>query len=220
MTKTIRIVIADDHGLFREGVRSVFRKQKELEIVAEASNGKELVNAVKSLQPDVVLTDIKMPLLDGIEATKAIKAINTSLPVIALSMYDEDHLIIDMLEAGARGYLLKNAHKDELCHAIKTVYNGGEYYCAATSLRLVRLVVKSKFNPYKPETRPNFSQKEIEVIKLVCEEHCTKEIAQRLATTSRSVERFRERIQEKIGAKNVVGIVVYAIRHRIFLLDK
>lgn len=219
MPPVIRIAIADDHAIFREGLYSAFHRQDDLQIVGDASNGEELLNLVARISPDIVLTDIKMPRMDGMEAVKQLKRSCPQLPVIALSMYDDEQQIIEMLEAGATGYLLKDAHKEELFHAVRTVTNHGTYYCSTTSNRLIRLMVQSKFNPYKPDLRPQFTDRETEVIKLLCHEYCNKEIASKLATTTKSIERTRERIQEKIGARNVVGVVVYAIRNRFFLLD-
>src|SRR5258705_10066762 len=132
MYTPIRIVIADDHEIFRNGFKLLLKNQNELELVGEAENGKDLLAVVSEQQPDVVVTDIKMPVMDGIAACKIIKKIHPAIEVIALSMFNEDNLIVDMLEAGARGYLLKNTNKHELLLAAKTVHEGNTYYCTAT----------------------------------------------------------------------------------------
>src|SRR5215207_1311812 len=117
----IRIVLADDHEIFRDGFKVMIKKQPSVQLVGEAANGEELIALTSQLRPDVIITDIKMPVMDGIEATKRLTADFPEIGIIALSMFDEENLIVEMLEAGAKGYLLKNAHKDEILEAIKTV---------------------------------------------------------------------------------------------------
>src|SRR5215213_2604658 len=125
----IRVVLADDHEIFRDGFRVMLKKQDSVELIGEAGNGEELLEQVQELQPDIVITDIKMPKLDGINATKILAKKYPHIGVIALSMFDEENLIIDMLEAGAKGYLLKNAHKNEIIAAVESVFKNQIYYC-------------------------------------------------------------------------------------------
>lgn len=212
----IKVVIADDHEIFRDGFRAMLRKQQDIELVGEAVNGQELVELVNETKPDVVLTDIKMPLLSGIDATRAILKQLPSTKIIALSMFDDDHLIIDMLESGARGYLLKNTSKAEIIQAIQHVYTGELYYCRSTSNKLVQLMAESKFNPYKDLEKPDFSPKEIEIIVLICQQFTTKEIAEKLFLSIRTIDGYRDKIQEKMKARNGAGIVVYAIKYGIY----
>lgn len=212
----IRIIIADDHEIFRNGFKLLLQDQQEIELAGEAGNGEELVEAVERLQPSVVITDIKMPVMDGIEASRALKEQNPSLGIIALSNYNDDSLIIDILEAGARGYILKNTNKEELITAVKAVYAGESYYCTATSAKLTKMIAESKFNPYKTMPRIRFTDRELEVIRLICEQKTNKEIAASLRLSVRTVESYRENIQEKTAARNSVGIVLYAIKHKIF----
>jgi DNA-binding NarL/FixJ family response regulator len=209
----IRIVIADDHEIFRDGLKLLVRNQPDIELVGEAGDGEELLAIVSSLMPDVVITDIKMPKLDGIRACKLIRQNYSYMKVIALSMFNEDSLIVDMLEAGATGYLLKNTNRDEFAMAVKTVHEGNSYYSHATSQKLTRLIADSKFNPYRHKPVPKFSAKEKEIIRLICEQLTSKEIAAKLELSIRTVESHREKIQEKVGARNSVGIVIYAIKH-------
>ena len=144
MSGAIRLVIADDHEIFRDGLALMLSKQHEIQLIGQAANGKELVALVNELQPDVVMTDVKMPFMDGIEATRFLLSQNTDLRIIALSMFDEENLIVDMLEAGAKGYLLKNADKQEILDAIQSVYDGKPYYCHHTTSRLASMISKSR----------------------------------------------------------------------------
>jgi DNA-binding NarL/FixJ family response regulator len=214
---TIKIILADDHEIFRDGFKAMLRKQPLVELVAEASNGEELVELTRQLQPGVIVTDIKMPKMDGLQATRILSKEFPNIGIIALSMIDEENLIIDMMEAGARGYLLKNAHKTEIIEAIKAVDNGNIYYCDGASAKLTRLIAKNNQIPFtKKASQPELSQKEIDVIQLICEEMTNKEIADHLNLSTRTIEGYRERIQDKIGARNSAGIVIYAIRNKIY----
>jgi DNA-binding NarL/FixJ family response regulator len=214
----IRIVIADDHEIFREGFKLLLRNQQELELVGEADNGRELMAIVVKHQPDVVITDIKMPVMDGIEACRQVKREFPNIQVIALSMFNEDNLIMDMLEAGAKGYLLKNTNKEELIKATKAVYEGSSYYCLATSNKLANMIAQSKYSPYRNQPVKKLSQREKEVIQLICEQYSNKEIAAALGLSIRTIEDHREKIQKKIDARNSVGIVIYAIKHELYVV--
>src|SRR4051812_29284974 len=129
----IRVVIADDHELIREGFYTMFRKYKNLQVVGEASNGEELVDLTASLKPDVIITDIRMPKMDGVEATRIINEKFPQIAIIAFTMYEEETSIIDMLEAGAQGYLIKSAAKSEIMDAVQAVTDHKTYYCRQTT---------------------------------------------------------------------------------------
>ncbi len=218
MYTRIRIAIADDHEIFREGFKLLLRDQTEAQLVGEAENGRELLQLVETAKPDVVIADIKMPVMDGVDACRAIKKKFPDVQVIALSMFNEDSLIVDMLEAGAKGYLLKNTNKPELLTAVRTVYEGRTYYCSATSDKLTRMIAESKFNPYRNQPIVRFTPRELDIIKLMCQQFTSKEIASKLDLSIRTVESHREKIQEKTGSKNAIGIVIYAIKHELVVL--
>ena len=209
----INIILADDHELFRDGFSVMVNKISEINLVGEARNGKELIQLARKLKPDVIVTDIKMPELDGIQATKELTKEMPEIGIIALSMFEEDSLIIDMLEAGAKGYLLKNAQKDEIMDAIKTINKGGVYYCRNINMKMGKMIAKSNHNPFL--SKQEFSPQQIEVIKLICKELSNKEIAERLNIKKRTVDWHRQNILEKINAKNTIGVVIYALKNRI-----
>ncbi|NCI51636.1 response regulator transcription factor [Sediminibacterium roseum] len=217
----IKIVIADDHEVFRDGLKLMLSKEKAFSIVAEAENGLELIRLSDETEPDIILTDIKMPKMDGIEATRRIHDQNPSIGVIALSMFNEESLVVDMLEAGALGYLLKSSDKAEIIDAVNTVYHHHPYYCKSTSARLAITITESRFNPYNSGVHSSlFSSKEIEVIRLICEEYSTKEIGDKIFQSMRTVEGYRAKILDKMNARNTAGIVIYAIKHGIYEVKK
>lgn len=214
--KPVRLVVADDHELLREGFHTMLAKTSHIELVGEAANGKQLVEICRSLEPDVVITDIKMPVMDGVAATRQLLSEMPTLGIIAFSMFDEENLIVDMLEAGAQGYLLKSSSRIEILEAIRTVRDGKTYYCAHTSARMASMIARSRHVPPGGASRPEFTPKELEVIQMICLERASKEIAADLNLSLRTVEGIRQRIQEKMGVRNAAGIVVYAIREGLF----
>ncbi len=216
----ITIILADDHELFRDGFRVMLSKQHEILLVAEASNGEELLAQARQLHPDVIVTDIKMPKMDGIEVTRRISQELPQIGIIALSMFDDENLIVDMIEAGAKGYLIKNAGKAEIIEAVKTVYEEGSYYCNHTSKKLAQLLAQSNTALTQRMHKVTFSDREQSIIQLICEEYANKEIAGKLFLSTRTIESYREKILEKMQVKNTAGIVVYAIKNGLYKIKE
>lgn len=219
MDHRIQLVIADDHEVYRDGLKSLLQKSDEFEVAGEAATGKQLVSVCEDLRPDVVLTDIMMPVMDGIEATACISEQLPSIRIVALSMFNQDNLILDMLNAGASGYLIKNAHKTEIIEAIHSVYRNKPYYCTSTSHKLARLIGASQFGP-KAKQKVMFSPKEIAIIRMICEEKTTREIGDELNMSSRTAEEYRQKVREKMDVKGTAGMVIYAIKNDLFKLEK
>ncbi|MBC7903836.1 MAG: response regulator transcription factor [Gemmatimonadaceae bacterium] len=213
MPSTISLVIADDHEIFRDGLALMLSKQKHFELVGQAEDGNELMEIAAEKLPDVILTDIKMPRMDGIDATRRLLAVYPKMKFIALSMFDEENLIVEMLEAGAKGYLLKNADKTEIIEAIEQVAAGHSFYCKHTSIKLASMIVKSKFNPYRKVEPVVFSDRELEVIRLICRQDTTQQIGDKLFLSKRTVEGYRTRILEKMNVRNTAGVVIYALKN-------
>lgn len=212
---SIKVVLADDHGLFREGFRFMIKKQPDIDLVAEAENGEDLLKLVEYWNPDAVITDIKMPKMDGIEVMHIIKRDHPFLPVIALTNYEEESLIIEMIKSGAKGYLLKSANNEEIIEAIKTVVRDKTYYCSFTREKVNRIISKEWFRP-NSHAKVKFNTRELRVINLICDELTNKEIADHLFISKRTVETYRENILLKMGVKNTAGVVVYAIKHGLY----
>ena len=213
---TIKVVIADDHEIFRDGLKLMLQKQPDIIITGEAADGRELIELVKKKLPDVIITDVKMPYLDGVAATKYLNEHYPSIGIIALTMFDEEDLIIDMLEAGAKGYLLKNADKIEIIEAVHTVANNEPHFCRLTSQKLASMVAKSKFNLHLKKEKPEFNEREQEIIRYICEGLTSKEIGEKIFLSVRTVEGLRLKIIEKMNVKNTAGIIVYAIREHLY----
>jgi two-component system response regulator NreC len=214
MHSHIQLIIADDHDVYRDGLRQLLQGER-FEIVDEAANGKQLVDLCALHKPDIVLADIMMPIMDGIEATSIICRDMPSTRVIALSMSNEENMVVDMLRAGALGYLVKNAQKSEIIEAIYTVYQNKPFYCKATSIKLARRIGRLRNDPAL-ENRIFFSQKELEIIRRICEEKTSRQIADELYLSARTVEEYRTRIKEKMQVRSTPGIVIYAIEHDLY----
>jgi DNA-binding NarL/FixJ family response regulator len=219
MNHNINIVIADDHEIFLDGLALTLSRHDGFNLCGRASNGRELVEVVTRTNPDVILTDIRMPIIDGIQGTKQLLQVYPNLKVIALSMFDEENLIIEMLEAGAKGYLLKNAHKDEIIDAVVSVYQNKNYYCSQTSMLLATMIVRSKFNPYKQKKPIELNEREKLIIQMICQQQTTQQIADKIYLSKRTVEGYRIKILEKINARNIAGVVIFALKHNIITED-
>jgi DNA-binding NarL/FixJ family response regulator len=216
--ETIKIVIADDHEFFRIGfIKFITYSFPQTKFIAEARNGIELVELVKKHRPQVAITDIQMPKMDGIQACRIIKDNYPGTNVIAFSVFDKPEQILGMLDAGAIGYLVKSSEKEEILQAIENVSKGTRYYCSSIAEKCFRDTNRSH---QKDKQKIQFTFQEIKVIKLICEQLSNKEIASQLKLSTRTVEDYRRNIQEKIGAKNVVGTVLYAVFNNLVKEDE
>lgn len=218
LLRPIRLVLADNYPLFRQGFTALVSQYapSKIHLLAEATNGKELVRAVEDLKPDVVITDIRMPLMNGIEATKIISQKFKQTSVIALSMSDDKNTVLTMHQAGAKGYLLKVAAPGEILKAIETVYKGDTYFCNYTSS-----IIASVYGLDKPKkTKITFSPKEVQIIELICKQFTTKQIANTLGLSTRTIDDYRNKLQGKMNVKNMVGIALYAAKNNIINVNE
>jgi DNA-binding NarL/FixJ family response regulator len=216
--KTINVIIADDQHLFLDGLRMLLADYKAIRIAGEAANGEEVLDLVVKAKPDVIITDIHMPVMDGVELTKELQKYYPEIKIIALTGLEEDHYVVDMLEAGAKAYLTKHAKKEKLVEAIYAVLGNANYFCERTSMKLLRKIAGSKIKVEITENASLLTPMEKQVVLLICEELSNKEIASRLDIVTKTVEGYRYKIYEKTGAKNAVGLVFFAIRSGLFKL--
>lgn len=213
---SINLAIADDHKIFREGLKAILEDQPSFRIMVEAGNGQELIQLLSEKTPDVVLMDIKMPVMDGMQATAYIQEHFPGVKVLALSMYHEDKYIVNMMKAGASGYILKNAEPREIVDAVTTVHAREFYFNERLSVTLVKQLLGER-GGIRDDGQKNveLNERETEILALICQECTNVEIAEKLFLSVRTVEGYRTRLFEKIGSKNVAGLVIYAIKHGI-----
>jgi DNA-binding NarL/FixJ family response regulator len=218
MNKPIRVLLADDHDLFRAGIRSLMQGFAGVEIVAETSNGRESLRLCKVHHPDVVLMDIMMPELNGLDATARVAAISPQTRTIILSMNGNEEYVLQALRLGAAGYLLKNISPQELEQAIRAVARGETYLSSAISKHVIAAYLKrvggdttSPFERLTPRQR--------EVLQLIAEGHTTKETAQKLSLSVKTVEAHRSQLMTTLDIHDITGLVRYAIRMSLISPD-
>jgi DNA-binding NarL/FixJ family response regulator len=206
-----RIIIADDHQLFRNGLKILLNSFPEFEVTGEASNGEEFLTLIKTCPVDIALMDINMPEMDGIEATR--KGLKTcpSLSVIALSMYGEEEYYYKMVDAGAKGFLLKDSDISEVKEAILTVIKGGSYFSQEL---LYHVIQKIKHREQESKTA-NLSKREKEVLYKICEGLSNQEIADTLFISKRTVDKHRANLLGKTNSKNTASLILFAIRNKL-----
>ena len=211
---TIKVIIADDHALFRAGVKTALSIKKDVELIAEADNGMQLLNLLKHMEPDVILLDIQMPIMDGIATLPEIRKLYPQVKVIILSMHNDHSMISKLMEIGANSYLTKNSDPENIYNAIKTCYEQEFYFNELTNKALLTGLRTRRPEPALPQDA-NLTEKETIILKMMCEEKTTKEIADLVDISPRTVEAIRDKLKTKTGAKSMAGLVMYAVKNGI-----
>ncbi len=206
----IKLLIADDHQMLKDGLKAMLKDNKEIDVVAEANNGIEVLEKMANAKADVVLLDINMPVLDGIETCKKLKQMFPLVKILALTMYDEGNLISKMVKNGAKGYILKNTGKEKLIEAIKTIYSGGTYFSDRVKDTLITSMVSGKTKK-SSSFIPGLTRREKEIIELIVNEYTTHEIAEKLFISEKTVETHRKNLLQKLNARNTAGLVRIAM---------
>jgi DNA-binding NarL/FixJ family response regulator len=207
----IRIIITDDHQLFRNGLKILLNAYPEFEVVGEASNGEEFLKILKNTKADIVLMDIDMPEMDGIEATRKGLKISPEINVIALSMYGEEEYYYKMVDAGSKGFLLKDSDISEVKEAIITVKKGGNYFSQEL---LYHVIQKIKHREHESKSA-NLSKRETEILFKICEGFSNQEIADSLFISKRTVDKHRANLLGKTNSKNTASLILFAIRNKL-----
>lgn len=215
---SIKILLADDHKIFREGIHSLLDKEPDMEVVAGADNGKETVRLAQELNPDVVVMDITMPDLNGIEATHQIKKKVPDVKVLCLSMHSDRKFVLEMFRAGASAYLLKNCAFKELTRAIHTVV-ANQFYVSPEITHIIIDESLANQTAVTSSIRSVLTAKELQVLQLIAEGHNIKEIALFLNKSAKTIETHRRRIMKKLNIHNVAGLIKYAISEGLTSLD-
>lgn len=216
----IRILLADDHVVVREGTRELLERQDDIEVVAEAGDGEEAVQLASSHNPDMVIMDIAMPKVDGIEATRQIKAARPTTAVLVLTAYDDDQYIFALLEAGAAGYLLKDVHADELVRAIRAVHAGESVLHPAIARKVLNRFTRAHEKALEAEPVEQLSQREMEVLKLAAQGMTNRQIANELVISERTVQAHLSNVFGKMGVGSRTEAVLYGLKKGWLSLDE
>jgi len=213
----IKIILVDDHQLVRDGIKALLTGVPDIEIIGEASCSGELFSELENLKPDLLIMDISLPEISGIELTKKICSEYAGINVLILSMYNSEEFIFNSLKAGARGYLPKNTSRDELLEAIYTINKGEEFFGESISKVMLKSYIKRATDEDQTEDRTNaaLTSREIEILKLYVEGLINKEISDKLDISIRTVETHKNHIMRKLGLKSTVELVKFAIRNKI-----
>ncbi|MFT3846907.1 MAG: response regulator transcription factor [Lacibacter sp.] len=214
-TDIIKVAITDDHVLYRAGVRTALSMKKDINVIFEADNGMHLLNMLKSLQPDVILLDVQMPIMDGIATLPEVKKLYPDIKIIMLTMHDEHTMITRLMELGANSYLTKNSDSEVIYEAIKTCHEQEYFFNALTNKALIDGLKMKRQNDSMMGHDVKLNDKEITILRLMCEEKSTKEIADIVDLSPRTVEAIRDKLKSKIGARSTAGLILYAVKNNI-----
>ena len=211
----IRVLIAEDHLMVRAGIRALLEKAGDIHVLGEASNGQEAVEMTESLRPDVLIMDIMMPRMNGIQAAENIREQRLPTHILLLSMYSDEGFVHRALQCGVKGYVLKSSVSDELLWAVRAVANGKTYLSSPIS----EIVVESSINPHSalPDGDPLsvLSPREKEILQLIAEEHTSAEIGKMLLISEKTVEKHRTKLMEKLNVRNLAGLVRLAVKYHL-----
>lgn len=215
----IKIVLVDDEVLFRKGISFLIQREKNIEVLFEASNGEELISSLNNneTKPDIIIMDLKMPVLNGVEATKVIRKFFPEIKIIALTSYDTKSFVINMIQVGAVAYLVKNTTPKDLINTINEVAKKGFFYNETILKTIQDTILPSKNSKINLESG-FLSPREIEILQLICNQKTTAEIAEELFLSPRTVEGHRNNLLLKTESRNIAGLVVYAIQNEIAVL--
>lgn len=209
----IKIIITDDHQMVIDGLKSILDNSEGVKVIATANNGRELLRLLEILDTDVVLMDIDMPVMNGIETMQAIKNSNKSCKVIILTMHEERALVKKMTDSGAKGFLFKNSDKEELLLAIKRVHEGGVYFSSALTLNLLGAEKMEKGSTSEGNVAYMLTDREIEILKLIASGLSNKEIGDQLFISHRTVDTHRTNLMKKLEINNIAGLIRFAIKN-------
>lgn len=215
----IRVLLADDHHLVRQGIRSLLEKPEDIQVIGEASNGREAVELVEELAPDVLVMDIAMPCLDGIQAIKQVLSTNEDTHVVVLSMYSDKALVRQALKNGASGYLLKASVVEELLLAVRAASRGDIYLSPTISRSILADLVAEPVNTAELDPFEQLTPREREVLQLITEGHTSAAIAQQLKVSKKTVEKHRSNLMSKLEVHNLPELIRVAVKQKLVFLD-
>lgn len=206
-----RVIIADDHTLFRNGLKLILEDIENIEVIADVPNGKELIEVTPVLKPDLIIMDINMPLINGIEASRILLQENPDLKILVVSMYSDEQYYNSVIENGVKGFILKDADNSELRSAVKTILNGKTYFSQELLLKLIR--------NHQSISQISITSREREILSLLYQGLSSAEIAEKLFLSERTVENHRANLLDKTGCRNSLSLVIYAIKNNLLPLQ-
>lgn len=208
----VNVFLVEDHDIVRHGIKALLEGEPEIAIIGEAANGEQAISKLSSIQPDVILMDMNMPVMNGLESTRIIKRDYPSVKVLILSMHDHESYLIDMLDAGADGYILKNSSREELVFAIKKIANDGMYMAPEFTMSMLAKYKMETGRNRRPENLDiQLTEREKNVLDLIAEGLTNVEIANKLFTSVRTIETRRKKLLEKTGTKNTATLIRFAV---------
>lgn len=216
---TIRVFLVDDHGVIRDGLQLLLETQEDIQVVGTASNGRQAVTAISELRPDIVIMDITMPELNGIEAAWQVQQVSPTTQVIILTVHSSDEHISRALEAGVRGYLLKDSVGNEVINAVRTVYGGHRFLSVAIADRLIDNYERTLQTERAIAPLEKLSPREREILQLVVEGKTSREIGHILSISPKTVDTYRSHVMEKLGIADIPGLVKFALQHGLTSLE-
>ena len=215
----IRVLIAEDHLMVRSGIRILLEKAGDIHVLDEAANGQEAVEMTRNLKPDVLIMDIMMPRMNGIQAAENIRELRLPTYILLLSMYSDEGLVYQALQCGVKGYVLKSSVSDELIRAVHTVASGQTYLSSPIS-EIVEGVITPSAAGRDGDPISNLSPREKQILQLIAEEHTSGEIAKMLVISEKTVEKHRAKLMEKLYVRNLAGLVRVAVKYRLVDPDR
>lgn len=208
-------ILADDHVVVRDGIKALIEETGRLSIVGEASDGEEALILVKEMHPDVLITDITMPKLSGIDLIKQVQQESPGTKILVLTMHHNEHYVMRSMQNGASGYVLKDADREEIYKAIEAISDGKKFYDEKTSQMMMQSFIKNARGDQEPQPNPNLSKRELEVLRYVVEGHTSNQIAEKLFISTRTVDSHRTNIMQKLKVKNTAELVKVSFKMKL-----
>jgi DNA-binding NarL/FixJ family response regulator len=216
----IRVILAEDHTIVRKGLRALLESAADIEVVAEAANGRMVLDLVADMRPDVVVMDITMPLLNGLEATRQLKQQYPDLKIVILTMHSDEEYVFQSLRAGVDGYLIKQTAPNELVKAIQAAHQGDSYMSPTISKKVIAEYIRQAEKGFEPSSLERLTRREREVLQLVAEGHSMGQIAGLLCISDKTARVHRSHLMSKLDLHNTAELTLYAVRHGVISLDE
>lgn len=217
----IKVMIVDDHVLYRAGVRTALSSKKDIKIIGEADNGQHLLNMLKGgIKPDVILLDIQMPVMDGIATLPEVKKLFPEIRIVMLTLLDDQSVVTKLMELGANSYLVKTSEAEVIYEAIKTCYQQEFFFNSLTNKALLNNLRQKNSSSFRvPHEDAVLNEKEITILRLMCEEKSTREIAEAVELSPRTIESIRDKLKAKTGTKSTAGLIMFAVKNKLLEED-